>query len=78
MHSDTRSALYPRGHAPQLLQLPFDNNSRPQYNPGHRVGLFTGPANKVCYFFFIFCFDVCSITFFPFLSKCRRQNLPNI
>lgn len=48
MHTDEPFVLYPRGHAPQLLQLPFDNNSRPQYNPGHRVGLFTGPANKPC------------------------------
>jgi hypothetical protein len=55
MHTDILSVLYPRGHAPQLLQLPFDNDSRPQYNPGHRVGLFTGPANKPC-----------SITFFRF------------
>lgn len=57
MHTDEPSALYPRGHAPQLLQLTFDNTTRPQYNPGHRVGLFTGPANKSC-----------SITFF-FVSK---------
>jgi len=55
MHTDEPFVLYPRGHAPQLVQLPFDNNFRPQYNPGHRVGLFTGPANKPC-----------SVTFFRF------------
>jgi hypothetical protein len=48
MHTEKPSVLYPRGHAPQLLQLPSDNNSRPQYNPGHRVGLFTGSANRPC------------------------------
>jgi hypothetical protein len=55
MHTDEAFVLYPRGHAPQLLQLSSDNDSRPQYNPGHRVGLFTGPANKTR-----------SITFFRF------------
>jgi len=67
MHFDKPSALYPRGHAPQLLQLSFGNNSRPQYNPGHRVGLFTGPANKPC-----------SIIFYRFEANVGAQNLPNI